>query len=130
MGPTLAAGIILRDGDRYLLVRRAHDPGRGKWSFPGGFVDLDETAEAAAIREAKEETGCTAEIESLLGIHNSKGPGGKRVAIAVFVGRVTGQCEANSEEVDAIRWFDRGEIPWGEFAFERTAEVLREFVER
>jgi len=127
-GPTLAAGIILRDGDRYLLVRRAHDPGRGKWSFPGGFVDLEETAEEAALREAKEETGCTAEIEELLGIYNSSGPGGKKVAIAVFVGRVTGRCEANSEEVEAIRWFASADIPWNDFAFEATAEVLRYYV--
>jgi len=128
VGPTLAAGIILRDGDRYCLVRRAHDPGRGKWSFPGGFVDLDETAEAAALREAREETGCAAEIEALLGIYNSTGPGGKRVAIAVFAGRVTGQCASNSEEVAAIRWFEPHEIPWDEFAFEATAGALRRFV--
>ena len=41
VGPVLAAGVILRDGDRYCLVRRAHEPGKGLWSFPGGFVDLD-----------------------------------------------------------------------------------------
>jgi len=128
MGPTLAAGIILRRDGRYCLVRRAHDPGSGRWSFPGGFVDLDETAEEAALREAVEETGCHAEIDELIGIFNTQGPGGKRVAIAVFAGTVVGQCESNSEEVAAIRWFAPDEIPWDEFAFERTAEVLRAYV--
>ena len=40
VGPALAAGIILFDGPRICLVRRAHDPGYGKWTFPGGFVDV------------------------------------------------------------------------------------------
>jgi len=130
VGPVLAAGLILHDGERYCLVRRAHDPGKGKWSFPGGFVDLDERAEDAALREAREETGCEAEIENLIGIYNSTGPGGKRVAIAVFTGRVTGRCEANSEEVAAIEWFTADAIPWNDFAFEATAEALRSHVGR
>ena len=129
VGPTLAAGIILKRGEEYCLVQRAHDPGRGLWSFPGGFVDLDERAEDAAIREAREETGCTAEIESILGIYNSVGPGGKRVAIAVYIGRVTGQCDTNSEEVEAIRWFRPADIPWDEFAFEATGAALKRYVE-
>ncbi|MEM8886308.1 MAG: NUDIX hydrolase, partial [Planctomycetota bacterium] len=130
VGPSLAAGIILHDGERYCLVRRAHEPGLGKWSFPGGFVDLDEDAADAAVREAREETGCTAEVDALLGIYNSIGPGGKRVAIAVYVGRVTGQCAANSEEVAAIEWFEPDAIPWDEFAFEATAGALRRYVDQ
>ena len=91
--------------------------------------DLDERAEDAAIREAREETGCTAEIDSILGIYNSIGPGGKRVAIAVYIGRVTGQCDSNSEEVAAIRWFKPAEIPWDEFAFEATGAALKRYVD-
>ena len=130
VGPALAAGIILHEDGRYCLVRRAHEPGRGKWSFPGGFVDLDEDVAAAALREAKEETGCDAEIETLLGVYNSVGPGGKRVAIVVYVGRATSRCEARSEEVAAIEWFLPDDIPWDEFAFEATAAALRKFVNR
>jgi ADP-ribose pyrophosphatase YjhB (NUDIX family) len=130
VGPVLAAGLILQDGERYCLVRRAHDPGKGKWSFPGGFVDIDERAEDAALREAREETGCEAEIDELIGIYNSTGPGGKRVAIAVFAGRVTSHGSAISEEVAAIEWFVPAEIPWNQFAFEATAAALRSYVDR
>ena len=134
VGPVLAAGVILRDGDRYCLVRRAHEPGRGLWSFPGGFVDLHEEPSDAAIREVLEETGYVAEVDELIGLYTSTGPGGKCVAIAVYAGRVIGGSDAEaiapSEEVAAIRWFDHTELPWDEFAFESTANVLRAFVER
>lgn len=134
VGPSLAAGIVLsrkaNGAVEYCLVRRAHNPGKGLWSFPGGFVDLDERAEDAAIREALEETGCTAEIDSILGVYNSIGPGGKRVAIVVFVGRVTAEGESRSEEVAELAWFKSSAVPWGEFAFDDTAIAFRQYVER
>ena len=42
VGPVVAAGVILHDRDKLCLVRRAHEPGLGLWTFPGGFVDLDD----------------------------------------------------------------------------------------
>ena len=57
MDPIDGASVIIRDGDRILLVRRARDPFKGRWSLPGGRVEAGETAKQAAVREAKEETG-------------------------------------------------------------------------
>ncbi|MDB5629632.1 MAG: hydrolase [Tardiphaga sp.] len=66
--PQLAASaIVFRDG-RILLVRRAHDPGRGRWSVPGGRVEHGETLEQAVHREVAEETGLAIEIVGLAGI--------------------------------------------------------------
>jgi ADP-ribose pyrophosphatase YjhB (NUDIX family) len=128
VGPALAAGLILHDGKKICFVRRAHDPGLGKWTFPGGFVDLDEEVPAAALREMVEETGCRGEIEGLLGVYNSLGPGGKRVVIVVYAARLTGKGSGRSEEVEEVRWFGPDELPWDGFAFASTAEALRDFL--
>lgn len=54
-----AIAVLLHEG-RFLLVQRGKDPGRGQWGFPGGHVELGETAKAAAIRELEEETSVIA----------------------------------------------------------------------
>jgi ADP-ribose pyrophosphatase YjhB (NUDIX family) len=57
-GPVAAVGaLISNEGGQLLLVRRACDPGKGRWGLPGGFVDRDETVEQAMAREVREETG-------------------------------------------------------------------------
>jgi 8-oxo-dGTP diphosphatase len=60
--PVVAVGVILLDGDRVLLVQRAHPPAAGRWSVPGGRVELGESLEAAAARALLEETGLRATL--------------------------------------------------------------------
>ena len=55
--PVVGVGAMILDEDRILLEKRKNSPGKGKWSVPGGLVDLGETVEEAIIREVKEETG-------------------------------------------------------------------------
>lgn len=56
-GPVAAVGaLVTNPRNELLLVRRARDPGKGKWGLPGGFVDRDENAEQALVREVWEET--------------------------------------------------------------------------
>ena len=131
VGPALAAGTILHDGDRICLIRRELNPGRGKWTFPGGFVDVEEEPEAAALRETAEETGYSARIERLVGVYKSLGPRDKHVVIVVYAAALTGEAAPQGhliEEVQEVRWFSRDELPWDEFAFPSTIEALEAYL--
>jgi NADH pyrophosphatase NudC (nudix superfamily) len=66
--PKVAAGALVMQEGKVLLVRRIMEPKRGMWSLPAGFVDADEDPAAAAIREVREETGMDIEIEGLLDV--------------------------------------------------------------
>lgn len=128
VGPALAAGVILRDGTNLCLVRRAHDPGFGKWTFPGGFVDVGETPAQAALRELCEETGLKGEIDRFVGVYPSCGPQGRPVVIVVYAGRLKGGGPGGSDEVQEVRWFGPSDLPWDEFAFPSTVTALRDFL--
>jgi 8-oxo-dGTP diphosphatase len=54
--PIVGVGVVILKGDKILLGKRLNEPAKGKWSIPGGAVELGETIEQAVIREAKEET--------------------------------------------------------------------------
>ena len=61
------AAVVLKDG-RILLIRRATEPGRGKWSIPGGVVRLGERLREAVVREVREECGLLVEVLDLLDV--------------------------------------------------------------
>jgi len=128
VGPVLAAGVLVHDDQgRFCMLRRGHQPGKGKWAFPGGFVNVDEDPEQAALRETREEAGCECELEGLLGAYPSDGPLGKRVVILVYAGRMTRCTETECWEVQEMRWFRRDELDGLEFAFESTRAALGDF---
>lgn len=62
--------IIVQDG-KILIVRRGSEPGKGKWSVPGGLVELGETVEQAVVREVREECGLDVEVDKLIDIVDS-----------------------------------------------------------
>ena len=66
--PIVGVGAIIRDGARILLIRRDREPAKGRWTFPGGVVELGETVHDAVCREALEETGLQVEVSDLVAI--------------------------------------------------------------
>jgi len=60
--PVVGVGVVIVDCGRLVLVRRGAEPALGKWSFPGGAVELGEAVRDAAVREAKEECGLDVEL--------------------------------------------------------------------
>lgn len=85
-----------RPGRPVVLIRRDRPP--TGYAFPGGFVDVGETVERAAVREAGEETGLTVRLEGLLGVYSdpARDPRGHTVSI-VFVASANGAPKAGDD---------------------------------
>jgi len=66
--PLVGVGAVLVCSGKILLEKRKNEPGKGKWSIPGGLVELGEEAEQTAIREVREETGLTVEKPELIDV--------------------------------------------------------------
>lgn len=122
----VAAVLPVREG-RVLLLRRAITPRAGAWVFPGGFVEWGETAEQAAVREAREEAGISVTLGEVIGVYSRPGPG---VVIAVWLGHVSGGSAHPGAEATELAWFTPEAIPWDELAFDTTALALRDWVIR
>jgi ADP-ribose pyrophosphatase YjhB (NUDIX family) len=106
-------------------VQRDIEPGYGKWTFPGGFVERGEKVEAAAEREVLEETGLKVRVSSIVGLYTYEG---QVPAIVVFAAMVTGgEAEPLDETMD-VRIFPKDGLPWAELAFPSTGHALRDYL--
>lgn len=126
-GPKLVAASIFELDGGIVLIQRDIEPGYGKWTFPGGFVERGEVAEAAARREALEESGLEIEVGEVVGLYSYEG---QMPAIAVFAGRVTGGAPQALDETMAVEVFPREGLPWGKLAFPSTEEALKDYLRR
>ncbi|MBS7610738.1 NUDIX domain-containing protein [Candidatus Bathyarchaeota archaeon] len=66
--PVVAVSVLIKSGSKVLLIKRRFNPGSGKWSIPGGLIELGETIREAALREVYEETGLTVNLDKLLNV--------------------------------------------------------------
>lgn len=126
LDPKIAVGTIIRAASsRIVLVRRAIDPGYGKWVFPGGYVDRGESLTAAAMREAREESGLEVRLDGLVNIYSYAG---RAPVIVVYAATALGGVLSIDDECLESAEFDSENIPWSELAFPSTREGLRDYL--
>ena len=124
LDPKVAAGVIPTQGGKAVILQRAHNPGKGLWTFPGGFVNRGEVVSAAAAREAREEAGVDVKMGPLLGVYSL--PENPTVLI-VYAGEITaGEPRALAECTD-MRLVGPGEIPYDDLAFDTTRAAFRDW---
>ena len=111
------------------LVRRAIDPGKGRWGFPAGFQDYGETAEETARREVLEETGLEIDLLRVLSVELSSANPQKLVNLVVYLARpVAGELSASDDALEA-RFFPLDQLP-GDIAFESNSVILERLLEQ
>ncbi len=130
--PLVGVGAIIVEGERVLLVKRGHAPLMGKWSIPGGVLEVGETLRTAVVREVREETGFVIEPGELLGVFERVVPdeeGRMRyhyVLIDFLCRRVSGDLLA-ADDAEEARWFLREELGALELARETEEVILKGF---
>ena len=114
--------VVQLAGDRVVLVKRRFPP--PGWALPGGFVDEGETVEAAAIREAREETGLDVELVDLVYVYSDpRRDPRKHTMSVVFLGRAAGE-PAGADDAEEARAFAWSALP-APLAFDH-ADILRD----
>ena len=132
VNPKIAAGTVpVRDG-RVALIRRGVEPSRGLWSWPCGYLEIDETLEEGAVRETREESGLVVRLDKILGpysypVESAAGPTPTTglVVVSWTTSAVEGELAAGDDAVDAA-WFEFDKIPWAELAFDSSRRALQD----
>lgn len=117
VAPIVGVGAVVVDRERVLLVQRGHEPSKGKWSLPGGLLELGESLVEGVAREVLEETGLVVEavelVELIDRVQRESLPDGERVryhyVIADYLCRVVGGALQAASDADAVRWVERAE---------------------
>ena len=122
--PKPGVAILIVDGRRVLLARRAFEPAKGAWDLPGGFVEAGESGEEAAVREAREEMALEIRVTEYLGsAPDVYGPRNVPTLTSCYLAEiVSGEVRAG-DDVAGLAWVDL-DAPPGRMAFRHQAMVL------
>ena len=121
-----AVAILSDDGQRLLLVQRAHEPYLGWWMLPAGFIEYGEYAADTAVREAEEETGLQVELTGLRGLYFGTDDPRDISHLAVYDARVVGGTLTAGDDASAVAFFGPDELP-EQIAFQGHRDALRDW---
>ena len=125
--PVVGAGALVESDGRVVLVRRGVAPKAGYWSLPSGYVEADELAEEAAVREMQEETGLEVEIDDLLGVY-SFGHEPQTGVLILYSAHVVGGELCAGDDAQEVGLFAPAEMPPDEqIAFRTHLQALHDW---
>lgn len=112
LNPSPGATVFVIDEGRVLYGVRSRDPGKGLLDLPGGFIEVGETAEAAAVRESKEEVGLDVALIKCLGTYTSLYEG-RPILNVTYISRVTGGELRAGDDMSGgePQWRDIDDLP-------------------
>lgn len=113
--PIVGAGALILENGKLLLIKRGAKPGQGRWSIPGGLVELGELVQNAVVREVKEECGLDIEVERLIDVFDSitrdeKGRVQYQFVVVNFLAKIKGGILKNADDVLEARWTSLNEV--------------------
>ncbi|AKB80494.1 ADP-ribose pyrophosphatase [Methanosarcina horonobensis HB-1 = JCM 15518] len=119
--PSLTVDTVILFKNKLVLVRRKNPPFEGKFALPGGFVEIGESTEEAASREAFEETGLSVEIIKLIGVYSDPERDPRRHTVSVcYLAKGEGYLKSGSD-ADAVELFEFDSIP--DLAFDHNKMI-------
>lgn len=124
--PKIVTGVVATWDEKILLCRRAIEPRSGFWTLPAGYMELGESVEDGAMREAWEEARAKLTIDQVLAIYSI--PRISQVQI-LFRAHLTSPDVACGPESADVRLFDWEEVPWADLAFPTVGWALRHYWE-
>jgi ADP-ribose pyrophosphatase YjhB (NUDIX family) len=123
--PRVVVGTLPVSGGDVYLARRAIEPALDRWTYPGGFLEVGESAQEGARRETEEETELRIEIGRLIGVYSRPHVG---IVTIVYEATVVGGRAEPAAETSEVRAFAPDDIPWDELAFSTVESALRDWV--
>jgi ADP-ribose pyrophosphatase YjhB (NUDIX family) len=122
--PAPAAGVLIVEEGAVLLVKRRHEPFKGLWSIPSGFIEYDEDVRATAVREAKEETGLAVEIDALHAVETCFDDPRGSTLLVLYRAHSLGGTPVAGDDAEEVGFFPLDDLP--PLAFEAHRKVLGE----
>ncbi len=127
--PVPAAGAIIVEDNRILLVKRAHPPRIGWWCIPAGFMEWNEHPSQTAVREVCEETGLNVTLRSFFEVYSGNDdPRNNAVLLLYLADRIGGELRAGDDAQD-VRFFSFDQLPY-DIAFESHIQAIADYNDR
>lgn len=125
--PLLVVGCVpIYQQSKILLCKRGINPRKGYWNLPAGFMEMNETVEQGALREAKEETGLDLELGCLHSVYTTRK---KNQVMLHFMAKVNDLNYQLNDETVEIQLFDFDSIPWDQLAFRSNTFAIQKYLD-